>query len=162
MKQSTIDVKPNDAAVSHLIEYLIITGVLMLLIVITLPVVPNVLIERPTEQLSSYAFTDIANGISTRIVDMYAMSGSTGTYSRQEISEAYIESKFNLPDLVANRDYYVKVSGSESTQNITVFRGNIRSVVSIAGIGTTRHVTTPYDEGIPGHSVTKIIYDTRP
>lgn len=152
MKRYSIEGR-HEGGVSHLIEYIIISGVMLLLIVITLPVVSDVLIERPTEQLSYYAFTDIANGVSTRIVDMYAMSSDTGTY--RNTTRVSIESKFDLPDSVAGRDYYVKMSGSEASQNVTVYRGNIQSVVSIAGIGTTRHA-----EGqTSGHGVNKITYD---
>ena len=67
MKRFTIDLG-NEDAVSHLIEYIIISGVLLFLIIITLPAVSTIFIERPADHLSYYAYTDIANGVSTRIV----------------------------------------------------------------------------------------------
>jgi hypothetical protein len=95
-----------------------------------MPVVSNTLIERPADQLTYYAFTDIANGVSTRIVDVYAIP--------YDYSYSNITSKFDIPDDVAGRGYYVEISGTGKGQNITVSRGNVKSVVSIAGIGVTR------------------------
>ena len=139
----------HEVAVSHLIEYIVISGVMLLLIVITMPVVSDVLIERPAEQLSYYAYTDIANGVSTRIVDIYAMSLEVG-YSRVSI-----ESDFDIPDSVAGRDYYVDISGDSTSQNVTVFRGDLKSIVSIAGIGSTRRAGGKTS----GHGINKITYD---
>lgn len=147
MKKYTTDQRDREEAVSHLIEYIIISGVMLLLIVITLPVVSDVLIERPANQLSYYAYTDIANGVSTRIVDVYAMSA--------EYSRVSIESDFDIPDSVAGRDYYVEISGDGTSQNVTVYRGNLESTVSIAGIGSTRRA----GGNTSGHGVNKITYD---
>ncbi len=146
MRHFSTDRRDNEEAVSHVIEYLIISGVMLLLIVITLPVVSDVLIERPAEQLSYYAYTDIANGVSTRIVDVYAMS--------TEYSRVSIESDFDIPDSVAGRDYYVKISGGGTSQNVTVYRGTLESTVSIAGIGSTRKA----GGDTSGHGVNKITY----
>jgi hypothetical protein len=120
----------HEAAVSHLIEYIIISGILILLIIITMPVVSNTLIERPAEQLTYYAFTDIANGVSTRIVDVYAIP--------YDYSYSNLNSKFDIPDDVAGRGYYVEISGDGKSQNITISRGGLKSTVSLAGIGATR------------------------
>jgi len=147
MKHIFTDTLMNEEAVSHLIEYLIISGIMVLLIVITMPVVSDVLIERPAEQLASYAYTDIANGVSTRIVDVYAMS--------TDYSRVSIESDFDIPDSVADRSYFVQISGDGTSQNVTVFRGNIKSVVSIAGIGATRRASGQ----TTGSGVNKITYD---
>jgi hypothetical protein len=138
----------NEEAVSHLIEYLIISGVMVLLIIITMPVIAEVLIERPTAQLTSSEYIDIANGVSTRIVDIYAVPS--------DFSAVSIVSKFDIPDSVAGREYFVEIQGNGTSQNITVegYYGQ-RSVVSLAGIGSTRKAggrTT-------GHGVNQISYD---
>jgi hypothetical protein len=132
MRRCFIDQVDHEEAVSHLIEYIIISGILILLIIITMPVVSNTLIEKPTDQLTSYAFTDIANGISTRIVDIYAIP--------YDYSYSNIYSKFDIPDDVAGRGYYVEISpsGDGKSQNVTVSRGGLQSTVTLAGIGATR------------------------
>lgn len=131
MKPCTIDPEVHrEEAVSQLLEYLIISGIMLLIIVITVPVVTDVLVERPSDQLAYYAYVDIANGVSTRIVDVYAIP--------YDFSYSRITTKFDVPDTVAGRDYYVLISGDGQNQNITVSRGSIKSVVSIAGIGATR------------------------
>lgn len=130
MRPCTINQISKEEAVSHLIEYIIISGILILLIIITMPVVSNALIERPAEQLTYYAFTDIANGVSTRIVDIYAIP--------YDYSYSNLNSKFDIPDDVAGRGYYVEILGDGKSQNITISRGGLKSTVSLAGIGATR------------------------
>jgi hypothetical protein len=130
MKLCSIKHVNHEEAVSHLIEYIIISGILILLIIITLPVVSNTLIEKPADQLTYYAFTDIANGVSTRIVDVYAIP--------YDYSYSNLNSKFDIPDDVAGRGYYVEISGDGKSQNITISRGGLQSTVSLAGIGATR------------------------
>lgn len=146
MKRFTIDTR-NEDAVSHLIEYIIISGILVIIIAITLPMVSIIFIERPSDHLSYYAYTDIANGVSTRIVGVYAMT--------TDFSEVAIESKFDIPDSVAGRDYYVEISGDGTSQNVTVFRNSVKSTVSIAGIGATRRAGGQ----TAGHGVNKITYN---
>ena len=53
----------KESGVSHLVEYLIISGVLLLFMVIMVPMVSTIFIEGPTNQLTSHAFTDIGNGM---------------------------------------------------------------------------------------------------
>jgi hypothetical protein len=130
MRPCIIDQIHHEEAVSHLIEYIMISGILILLIIITMPIVSDTLIERPAEQLTYYAFTDIANGVSTRIVDIYAIPFD---YSYSDLN-----SKFDIPDDVAGRGYYVEIRGDGKSQNITISRGSLTSTVSLAGIGATR------------------------
>ena len=143
----------NEDAVSHLMEYMIISGIMLLIIVITMPMVSSILVERPVNQLSYYVYTDIANGVSTRIVDMYAMTYDEGT--DRPTANVTIDSKFDLPDSVAGRDYYVSISGTGRDVKVVVYRERIISEVSIAGIGTTR---TAAGE-TAGHYVNRITYE---
>jgi hypothetical protein len=78
---------------------------------------------------------------------MYAISSDFGSTS--------IVSQFDLPDSVAGREYFVRIEGDGQSQNVTVFRGNQRCVVSIAGIGIGRKAIGE----TTGHGVNQITYN---
>ena len=123
----------SDQAVSSLIAYLVISGILMILIVITMVMVSDTIIERPADQLTYYSFIDIANGISTRIVDIYSIPSDK--------SSVIIISQYSIPETVAGRDYPVDISpytGTGKSQEVTVSRGTRSSTVYISGIGASR------------------------
>lgn len=121
----------NEDGVSRLTEYIIVTGVLLVLMIVMMLTVNSVFMQGPADTLRYHAFVDIGNGISTRIVDLYVISPVNGT----------IETKFDIPDDVAGADYFVEASGKRSSQMILVHGGNVQSQVAIAGIGATRTVT---------------------
>lgn len=121
----------QDAGVANLMEYIMISGILMVLLVFTMLTVNSSIMEKPAEEMSYYAFTDIGNGISTRIVDIYVIAPDNGT----------IQSKFNIPDDVLGNDYSVKISNLEEDQEIKVYRDRVESTISLAGIGASRGVT---------------------
>ncbi len=125
------DHKDEDRAVSSMIEYILISGILMLFLVITIPLVTSIFIDQPSNQLTTYAFTDIGNGVSTRIVDLYAII--------PYYNSANISTKFDIPDDVAGKDYWVEISpGPLPKENmIIISRGDYQSSVSLAGIGAT-------------------------
>jgi len=121
----------NEDGVSRLTEYIIVTGVLLVLMIVMMLTVNSVFMQGPVDTLRYHAFVDIGNGISTRIVDLYVISPDNGT----------IETKFDIPDDVAGADYFVEASGKGSSQMILVHGGNVQSQVAIAGIGATKTVT---------------------
>ena len=121
----------RESGVSHLIEYLIISGVLMMLIIITILTITPVFIDQPLNKLTDYAFIDIGNGVSTRIVDLYVIAPDNGN----------ITTKFDIPDDVAGRGYFVEIIYDESGDQVRVFRDSIERTVSLAGIGGTLGVT---------------------
>jgi len=147
MKQQIIDRK-DEAGVANLIEYVMISGVLMLLMVVMMLMVNTNIMEGPADQVSSAAFTDIGNGISTRIVDVYVTAPYNGT----------ISTIFDIPDDVADKDYFVEIGqGVKPTnQDVTVWRGYLSSTVSLAGIGATRGVKG----NTTGRGINKISYDS--
>jgi len=60
-----------------------------------------------------FAFTDIGNGVSTRIVDVYAIAPRDGMNS----------TKFDIPDDIAGKDYSVRDRAGQqirSIQDVTV------------------------------------------
>ena len=114
-----------------MIEYILISGILMGLFIVMLLLVNTNFMEGPANTLTYSAFTDISNGISTRIVDTYAIAPETGN----------ITSRFDIPDDIAGRGYFVEIgnaaSGDLTAQTVTVSRGSIVTNVAIAGIGST-------------------------
>jgi len=121
----------NEDGVSRVTEYIIVTGVLLVLMIVMMFTVNTVFMQGPADTLRYHAFVDIGNGISTRIVDLYVISPVNGT----------IETKFDIPDDVAGANYFVEAGGRGSSQMILVHGGNIQTQIAIAGIGATRAVT---------------------
>ncbi|MGV8130156.1 MAG: hypothetical protein ACP5NN_09735 [Methanolinea sp.] len=143
----------NDRATSGMLEYIFISGVLMVLMVITVLTLTSGIIERPIDQLSEYAFIDIGNGISTRIVDLYVIAPVTGI---RQSDEGNIETLFDIPDDAAGKEYFVTVKSGSSGDQIVVSRGSIERRVPLAGIGTTLGV----GGSTTGHGLNTIIYNS--
>jgi hypothetical protein len=120
----------NEEGVTRLMEYVIVSGMLLLLMVVMMFTVNAVFMEGPADTLRYHAFVDIGNGVSTRIVDLYVTAPGNGT----------IATKFDIPDDVAGADYFVDVDMEGASQAIQVQGGSIQSRVAIAGIGATRGV----------------------
>ncbi|MGB8309131.1 MAG: hypothetical protein WCE65_04770 [Methanoregula sp.] len=135
--------------VSTLIEYVMITTIMVILFVVVLLEVNANFMQGPAETIQYNAFTDIGNGISTRIVDVYAIAPTTGN----------ISSSFTLPDEVAGQDYFVDIYTGETAadQGVMVYKGNIISNISIAGISSTRNVTG----NTTGSGINQISYDSQ-
>jgi hypothetical protein len=146
-----LSTKGNEAGVATMIEYILISAVLMTLLIVMLLLVNTNFMEGPADTLTYSAFTDVSNGISTRIVDTYAIAPGTGN----------ITSKFDIPDEIAGRGYYVDVGNTASvdlsTQAVTVYRGTIVTNVAIAGIGSTRRA----GGNTTGTGMNRISFDSR-
>ncbi len=119
--------------VTNLVEYISITGILLILLVVVLFTVNSVFMQGPADTLRYHSFTDIGNGMSIRIVDLYVIAPVHGT----------ISTRFILPRDVAGQDYFVraKVTAEGKDQTIIVERGDVFSEVNIAGIGATKGVS---------------------
>jgi len=146
MKQQITDRK-REGGVSNLIEYVLISGILMVLMVVMMLMVNSTIMEGPINQVSYAAFTDIGNGVSTRIVDVYLTAPYNGT----------ISTMFDLPDDVAGRDYFVEIGQTGTSQDVTVSRNYIYSKITLAGVGATRNVTG----NTTSRGINKISYDSR-
>ena len=122
----------NEHAVANLIEYIMISGVLMGLLIVMLLLVNTNIMEDPANRLAYVAFTDIGNGVSTRIVDVYAIAPRNGT----------ISTRFDIPDDIAGKDYFVEIGpGADPVdQDVMVSRGYLETHVALAGIGASRGV----------------------
>jgi hypothetical protein len=136
----------EEEGVSDLIEYFIISGVMMLLIIITVLTITPVAIYQPTDQLSEYAFIDIGNGVSTRIVDVYVIAPQDGN----------ITTKFDIPDDVVGREYGVVIDQGSTGDYVSVSYSNIERKVPLAGIGETLGVSG----NTTGHGLNEILYNS--
>jgi hypothetical protein len=140
----------NDVGVETMIEYIIISGILMTLFVVMFLLVNTNFIEGPANAITYSAFTDISNGISTRIVDTDAIAPVTGN----------ITSRFDIPDYIAGRGYFVEIGNTASddltAQTVTVSRGAIVANVAIAGIGSSRKA----GGNTTGTCINRISYDS--
>lgn len=137
----------NDEGVTTVMEYITITSVLMVMMIILMLAVNAVFMEGPADRLKYHAFVDIGNGISTRIVDLYVIAPVNGT----------ITTAFDIPDDVAGKDYYVNVEMSGLDQRIVVTDGKVRNTVTISGIGATMAVAG----NTTGAGWNRIRYDSR-
>jgi hypothetical protein len=135
-----------DSAVSDLIEYFLISSMLMLLIIITILTMTPIAIYQPTDQLSEYAFIDIGNGVSTRIADVYVIAPEEGN----------IKTKFDIPDDIVGREYGVLIESGDSGDLVSVSHSNIRRIVPLAGIGETLGV----EGNTTGHGLNEILYNS--
>jgi hypothetical protein len=133
-----------------MIEYVMISGVLMGLFVVMVLLVNANFMEGPANTIAYSAFTDIGNGVSTRIVDTYAIAPAIGN----------ITSHFDIPDDVAGQNYFVEIgntAGDDPTaQTVTVWRNSVTSSVGIAGIGSTRRA----GGNTTGAGMNRISYDS--
>jgi len=145
------DERGQERGVATMIEYVMISGVLMTLFVVMVLLINANFMEDPANTLTYSAFTDIGNGVSTRIVDVYAIAPSDGT----------ISSKFDIPDDIAGRGYFVEIGnavGDDPTaQNVTVSRGDISTSVAIAGVGSSKRA----GGNTTGAGINTISYDSR-
>jgi hypothetical protein len=123
---------PDEQAVSNLLEYVSISGIVLCLLIVLMLTINTSIMEGPSNQLRYVAFTDIGNGVSTRIVDVYVVAPINGTITTQ----------FDIPDEVAEKDYFVEIGSvvGSTNQVVEVSGDYIKSSISLAGIGATRGV----------------------
>jgi hypothetical protein len=136
-----------------MIEYIMISGVLMGLLVVMLLLVNTNIMENPANRLAYVAFTDIGNGVSTRVVDLYSIAPRDGT----------VTTRFDIPDDIAGKDYSVEVgtrpnlvNNDKNDQYIRISRGYITTDISISGIGATRNASG----STTGKGMNRISYDS--
>jgi hypothetical protein len=131
LRTSNTETAGGEAGITNLMEYISVTSILLILLVVVMFTVNAVFMEGPANTLRFHAFTDIGNGISVRIVDIYVIAPDQGS----------LTTKFDIPDDVAGGDYFVEVEGAQQYQKIMVGRGDIQSRIDIAGIGASKGVT---------------------
>ena len=104
----------------------------MALFIVILLLVNTNIMEGPANRVIYVSFTDIGNGVSTRIVDVYAIAPNEGD----------ITTHFDIPDEIVGRGYVVDLGSSPNSadQDITVSRDYLNARIALAGIGVTRGV----------------------
>jgi hypothetical protein len=137
-----------DTGVANLIEYIMVTAVVMGLMIVVLLQVNASIMEAPANTLEYVAFTDIGNGISTRIVDVYALAPRQGN----------LTTSFDIPDDVAGNGYFVVIGPGASPvdQNVQIYRNSLSVQISLAGVGATKGVSG----NTTGKGMNKISYDS--
>jgi hypothetical protein len=140
--------QPDDAGVANLIEYIMVTGILMALLIVMLLLVHANFVETPVNTITYSAFTDIGNGLSTRIVDIYAIAPENGN----------ISSGFDLPDEIGGRSYGIEISGDTAGQTVDISRDFIKTSVAMAGIGASKHGQA--GGNTTGAGVNRLSYDS--
>lgn len=140
--------KPDDTGVANLIEYIMVTGILMALLIVMLLLVHANFVETPVNTITYSAFTDIGNGLSTRIVDIYAIAPENGN----------ITSRFDLPDEIGGRSYGIEISGDTSGQTVDISRDFIKTSVAMAGVGASKHGQA--GGNTTGAGVNRLSYDS--
>jgi hypothetical protein len=135
-------------AAANMIEYLMVSGVIMALFIVLLLLINTNIMENPANRLVYVDFTDIGNGVSTRIVDVYAIAPYDGM----------IYTKFDIPDEIVGRGYFVELGSDENSanQNVRVYRGDLESRTAIAGIAATKGTTG----GTSGAGMNTICYNS--
>jgi|GEM_PF-256393 len=128
----------KDSAAANMIEYLMVTAVTMGLLIVMLLLVNTNIMEDPANRVVYVAFTDIGNGVSTRMIDVYSISPVDGT----------VFTNFDIPDDIAGRDYFVEVGTRQNKVNlamddqyIRISRGYLTTDIALTGIGATRGAT---------------------
>lgn len=140
--------RSDDDGVANLIEYIMVSGVLMALLIVMLLLAHANFVETPVNTLTYSAFTDIGNGLSTRIVDVYAIAPETGN----------ISSSFDLPDDISGRSYTVEISGDQSGQTVDISRNYIKTRIALAGVGASKHGQA--GGNTTGAGVNRVSYDS--
>jgi hypothetical protein len=130
----------SDDGVSGLIEYITISGILMVLFVITLITLTGVFIQHPLNQITYNSFIDIGNGMSTRMVDFYCIIPFTEESFRGSPNNLTITTNFDIPDEVIGMGYSVGIRASGINQRIDLSNPRGSYSVSLAGIGETMRV----------------------
>ena len=138
----------REEGVATMIEYVSISGVLMTLFIVMTLLVNAYFMQGPVDALTYSAFTDIGNGVSTRIVDVYAIAPEQGN----------ITSMYDLPNDIAGQSYRVEISGDTSGQTVAISRNSIYSDVSLAGVGASMHGSSVGNT--TGAGVNRISYDS--
>jgi hypothetical protein len=139
----------GDTGFASMIEYVMISGVIMVLFVTMLLLVNANFMEGPVNTLTYYAFTDIGNGVSTRIVDVYAIAPEEGNVS----------SNFDLPDDIGGKTYTVEIVGDTTGQRVAISRDYIFSHTALAGVGASKHGQA--GGNTTGAGVNRISYNSR-
>jgi hypothetical protein len=134
-----------------MIEYIMVSAIVMGLMIVVLLQINASIMEGPANRLGYVAFTDIGNGISTRIVDVYALAPREGN----------LTTSFDIPNEIAGKDYFVEIEPGKNAddnqnENVVVSRDLLSAKISLAGIGATKAISG----NTTGRGLNKISYES--
>lgn len=140
----------NEEAVITAVEYIVITGILMVMLIITVLTVNHLFIEGPSDTLRYNSYLDTGERLSARIVDMEMLAPESGR----------IVTRLDIPLEVAGKSFNVsfvpEIAGSGGNmRSVAVGDGRVAcSVPVIGGDGgvlkgnfTGYEYTLEYDSG---------------
>ena len=120
--------REKESAVSSMLEYTIITAILMLLFLTVTAASDAAFLTGPSETLRSQEYQDVVTSVSMRIVDLAIVAPQDGR----------IECRFDLPGGVGNQPYSVHIAPGTvgSGVGIEVGDGEVTKGVTLGGIGS--------------------------
>ncbi len=118
----------NEEAVITAVEYIVITGILMVMLIITVLTVNHLFIEGPSDTLRYNSYLDTGERLSARIVDMEMLAPESGR----------IVTRLDIPREVAGKSFNVsfvpEIAGSGGNmRSIAVGDGHVTCFVSVIG-----------------------------
>lgn len=118
----------NEEAVITAVEYIVITGILMVMLIITVLTVNHLFIEGPSDTLRYNSYLDTGERLSARIVDMEMLAPESGR----------IVTRLDIPREVAGKSFNVsinpEITGSGGNMlSIAVGDGRVTCFVSVIG-----------------------------
>ena len=120
----------REEAVSNAVEYVIVTGVMLILLVFTVILANYIFIEGPSDTLKHNSYLDTGERLSARIVDMHMLAPESGR----------IVTGVDVPREIAGKGYDIRVSpaidDSGTGQYLAVGDGQPAYALYVRGIET--------------------------
>ena len=120
----------KEAAVSSMLEYTIITALLMLLFLTVTAVSDAAFITGPFETIRSQECSDVADALSVEIVDLAVLTPQQGT----------IAWRLNLPDCGGVRSYPVQIVPDSVGNTVDILVGDGDGTASVVLQGFERYM----------------------
>ena len=119
----------NEEAVITAVEYVLITGILMVMLIITVMAVNHLFIEGPSDTLRYNSYLDAGERLSTRMVDMEMLAPESGR----------IVTRLDIPREIAGKSFNVNLSpeiaGSGDLRRIAIGDGRVTCFVAAGVMG---------------------------
>jgi flagellar hook assembly protein FlgD len=117
----------DEKAVSTTLGYILTASIGITFFSILMLSLNSIFCDTPKAIVTESVYNDIGNEISTKMVDIYIISPINGS----------IDTKFDIPNKIANERYKIEMVGNSGDQEIIVssLDSNNRVVVPINGIG---------------------------
>ena len=119
----------NEEAVITAVEYVLITGILMVMLIITVMAVNHLFIEEPSDTLRYNSYLDAGEKLSTRMVDMEMIAPESGR----------VVTRLDIPREIAGKSFSVnltpEITDSGDLRRIAIGDGRVNCFVPAGGMG---------------------------